>query len=209
MPPYERQAEPSKGTFLSWDAGESKDLVILSGKGAVSYTHWVGGEAKECEYEGCVLCEEGVRRTPRWTVLARCEGEEISWRMSNTTFFGVEDVAEMVGGLKNLRLRVTRHGTGKKTRYSVLPITGEEKAPEKKRDIAWYAAEVKRLCALDNMDAKQELNLFLSKVEPKDLHLSPTERMRAFYEYIDDETKDLQHVDEPPPDEEQDIGRYF
>ncbi|GAI91364.1 unnamed protein product, partial [marine sediment metagenome] len=195
MPPYERQAEPSKGNFLSWDAGEAKDLVILSEKGTVSYTHWVGGEAKECVYDGCPLCDEGHRRTPRWTVLVKCENEEQAWEMSNTTFFGVEDSAEMVGGLKDLRLRVTRYGSGLKTRYSVLPITGEEKAPEGERSEGWYAAEIKRLCALANMDPKQELKLFLTKVQPSISEAPPAAQMAAFWEYINQETKDLQHVD--------------
>jgi len=209
MPPYERQAEPSKGNFLSWDAGESKDLVILSEKGTKTERHWVEGKAQECSGAGCLFCSTGVKKTLRWTVLTKCEGEELPWEMSNTTFFGVEDVAEMVGGLKDLRLRVTRHGTGMKTRYSVLPITGEEKAPEKKHDIDWYANEVKRLCALGNMDPKQELKLFLTEIARASQLASPIIQMRAFYDYIDQETKDLQHVDEPPPGKPQDIGRYF
>lgn len=209
MPPYERQAEPSKGNFLSWDAGEYKDLVILSENGTKTERHWVEGKAQECSGPGCLFCSTGVKKTLRWTVLTECEGEELPWEMSNTTFFGVEDVAEMVGGLKDLRLRVTRHGTGMKTRYSVLPITGEEKAPETKRDMRWYAAEVKRLCALGKMDPRQELNLFLKEVAPGLAESRPIIQIQAFYEYIDKETKDLQHVDEPPPDEPQDIGRYF
>jgi len=209
MPPYERQAEPSKGTFLSWDAGESKDLVILSEKGAESATHWIDGEAKECKGQGCVLCAEGSKRALRWTVQTKCEGEELPWEMSNTTFFGVEDVAEMVGHLQGLRLRVTRHGTGMKTRYSVLPITGEEKAPEEKRNLAWFAGEIKRLCALANMDPKQELKLFLSEVASDLVNADQVTQMQAFYKYIDQETKDLQQPDEPPPEEPEDIGRYF
>ncbi|MBA7660478.1 hypothetical protein ES703_68480 [subsurface metagenome] len=129
--------------------------------------------------------------------------------MSNTTFFGVEDVAEMVGGLQDLRLRVTRHGTGMKTRYSVLPITGEEERPKKEWSIEWGVAEIERLCALANMDPKQELKLFLTKVAPNMAEAAPVIQMHAFFDYIDKETKDLQHVDEPPPDEPQDIGRYF
>ena len=129
--------------------------------------------------------------------------------MSNTTFFGVEDVAAMVGHLAGLRLRVTRHGTGMKTRYSVLPITGEEKAPEEKRNLAWCAGEIKRLCALANMDPKQELKLFLSEVASDLVNADQVTQMQAFYKYIDQETKDLQQPDEPPPDEQEDIGRYF
>jgi len=209
MPSYERQAEPSKGTFLSWDVGESKDLVILSEEGTQSHTHWIDNEAKECKGEGCVLCAEGSRRSIRWTILTKCEGEEIPWEMSNTTFFGVEDVAEMATYLSGLRLRVTRHGTGLKTRYSVLPITGEEKAPTGRDDADWYANEIKRLCALGNMDPKQELKLFLESVEPGIEADTRDVKMRAFYNYINEETKDLQPPDEPPPDEPQDIGRYF
>ena len=69
MPPYERQAEPSKGTFLSWDAGESKDLVILSEKGTKTETHWVEGKASECSGAGCVYCSSSVKKTLRtWSV---------------------------------------------------------------------------------------------------------------------------------------------
>lgn len=209
MPPYERQAEPSKGNFLSWDAGEAKDLVILDEKGTKTERHWIDGKANECSGAGCLFCSTGVKKTLRWSVDTRCEGEELPWEMSNTTFFGVEDVAAMVGGLKDLRLRVTRHGTGMKTRYSVLPITGEEKAPEKREDMDWYANEVRRLCDLANMNPKQELKLFLTDVAPVLREAEPLEQMRSFYLYINQETKDLQPPDEPPPDEEQDIGRYF
>jgi len=209
MPPYQRQAEPSKGTFLSWDAGESKDLVILSEKGTKTETHWVDGKANECSGAGCVFCTSGVRKTLRWTVLTLCEHEELPWEMSNTTFFGVEDVAAMVGHLKDLRLRVTRYGTGLKTRYSVLPITGEDKAPKQDPSMAWYASEIKRLCALANMDPKQELKLYLTEVAPDMADADPFVRMQCFYQYIDKETMDLQEPDEPPPDEPQDIGRYF
>ena len=209
MPPYERQAEPSKGNFLSWDAGESKDLVILSEKGTKTERHWVEGKAQECSGAGCLFCSTGVKKTLRWTVLTRYEGEELPWETSNTTFFGVEDVAEMVGGLKDLRLRVTRHGTGMKTRYSVLPITGEQLAPGIEKSPDTYAADIKRLCALANMDPKQELKLFLADVAPHLADAALPVQMQRFYFYIDKETKDLQPVDEPPPDEPQDIGRYF
>lgn len=209
MPLYERQAEPSKGNFLSWDAGESKDLVILSEEGTKTERHWVEGKAQECSGAGCLYCSTGVKKTLRWTVLTRCEGEELPWETSNTTFFGVEDVAEMVGGLKDLRLRVTRHGTGMKTRYSVLPITGEEKAPAERRDFTWYTDEIKRLCKLANMNPKQELKLFLAEVKPVAINYTRIDQMRAFYDYINEETQDFQKPDEPPPDEPQDIGRYF
>ncbi len=209
MPPYERQAEPSKGNFLSWDAGESKDLVILSEKGKRAFTHWVAGAAQECAGEGCALCREGLKRTIRWSVSAKCEGEELPWEMSNRVFFGVEDVAEMVGGLKDLRLRVTRHGTGMKTRYSVLPISSLEPPPDEEKSMAWLIEEIKRLCALDNRDAKQEYKLFFAEVVPGVTYATPLDKMRTFYNYINEETKDLQPVDEPPPDEPQDIGRYF
>ncbi len=209
MPAYERQAEPSKGNFLSWDAGESKDLVILSEKGTESQTHWIDNEAKECKGEGCALCAEGVKKSLRWTILTKCEGEELPWEMSNRCFFAVEDVAEMIGHLPGLRLRVTRHGSGLKTRYSVLPITGEEKAPEKEYDPGWYADKIKRLCKLANMDPKQELKLFLTNVAPNLVDAPVLSQMAAFCAYIDEETKDLQPPDEPPPDEPQDIGRYF
>lgn len=209
MPPYERQAEPSKGNFLSWDAGESKDLVILSEKGTESRVHWIGQKSYECTGEGCSSCATGSRPTLRWSVDTKCEGEEISWEMSNTTFFGVEDVASMVGHLKDLRLRVTRYGSGLKTRYSVLPITGEEKAAKASDEIELLAAKIRGLCKLAGMNPRKELTLFRSEIASDDDLASDEALMRAFYEYINAETLDLQHVDEPPPDEPQDIGRYF
>jgi len=209
MPPYQRQAEPSKGNFLSWDAGESKDLVILSEKGTKTERHWVEGKAQECSGAGCLYCSTGVKKTLRWTVLTKCDGEELPWEMSNTTFFGVEDVASMVGHLKDLRLRVTRHGTGMKTRYSVLPITGEEQLSDRDRGMASLAEKIKRLCALGNMDPRKEFTLFRSEIASDNELSSDGILMQAFYNYIDQETKDLQAPDEPPPDEPQDIGRYF
>jgi len=204
---YQRQAEPSKGNFLSWDAGESKDLVILSEKGMEEIIHWVDGESKECSGAGCMYCESSVKKTLRWTVLTECEGEELPWGMSNRTFFGVEDVAEMVGHLPGLRLRVTRHGTGMKTRYSVLPITGEMEAAgtesasgsPKGRNMAWYIEETKRLCDLAGMDPKQEYKLFFAVVVPGVTYATALDKLRAFYNYIDKQTKEFQALGEPPP----------
>jgi len=209
MPPYERRAKPSKGNFLSWDAGESKDLVILSEKGTESATHWIEGEAKECKGEGCALCAEGSRRALRWTVLTECEGEELPWEMSNTTFFGVEDVAEMVGHLEDLRLRVTRHGTGMKTRYSVLPITEEAPRTNEELEAQRLAQEIREMCSIGGLDPGQELKLFLSEIAPKLADKPQIMQMRGFFAYIDNKTEDMREPDEPPPDEEQDIGRYF
>lgn len=209
MPPYERQAEPSKGNFLSWDPGESKDLMILSDRGTKKATHWIDGESRECKGLGCGLCEEGSKRTIRWTVLAKYEGEELPWEMSNTTFFGVEDVAEMVGGLAGLRLRVTRHGSGLNTRYSVLPITGEAAVPSTEQEEQKLAQEIREMCLAGGLDAGQELKLFLSEIAPDLADKPQIMQMRGFYAYIDKKTEDMREPDEPPPDEPQDIGRYF
>ena len=178
-------------------------------KGTKTETHWVEGKASECSGAGCVYCSSSVKKTLRWTVLTKYEGEELPWEMSNTTFFGVEDVAEMVGGLKDLRLRVTRHGTGMRTRYSVLPITGEEKVAKASDKADILARDIRALCKLAGMDPKKELHLFLTEVAPEWAEEPTIDQMHAFYQYIDQETKDVQHVDEPPPDEEQDIGRHF
>jgi len=209
MPPYKRQAAPSKGVFLKWEPGESKDLVILSETGTEEDMHWVEGESKDCTGAGCALCEAGVRRTKRWEILARCQGEEVPWAMSNTTMYGVEDVAEMAGHLKDLRLRVTRHGTGRKTRYSVLPLIGQEEESETDLPLHWYVDETKRLCALADMDAKQELKRFLTEVSPSSATAKPDVQVRAFYAYIADKTGTERDEDEPPPEEPEDIGHYF
>ena len=209
MPPYKRQAEPSKGVFLKWEPGETKNLEILSEEGAQSHVHWVEGESKNCEGEDCGLCDLGVRRATRWEVLARYQDEEVPWAMSNQTFYGVEDVAEMTGCLKGLLLRVTRHGTGKTTRYSVLPLIGQKEESETDLPLHWYVDETKRLCALADMDAKQELKRFLTEVSPSSATAKPDVQVRAFYAYIADKTGTGRDEDEPPPEEPRDIGDYF
>lgn len=209
MPPYKRQAAPSKGVFLKWEPGESKDLVILSEKGAESHMHWVEGESKDCEGEDCPLCDLGVRRTTRWEVLTRCQGEEVPWAMSNTTMYGVEDVAEMAGHLKDLRLRVTRHGTGRKTRYSVLPLIGQETTPSIEAEEQTLAQDIRDMCAGAGLDAKQELALFLSEVAPELKDAPQLSQIRGFYAYIDEKTGVDRDEDESPPEEPEDIGHYF
>ena len=209
MPAYERRAKPSKGNFLSWDAGESKDLVILSKHGIESYTHWVAGESRDCIGEGCSLCAEGLKRTIRWAILVECEGEELPWKMSNTTFFGVEDVAEMVGHLKDLRLRVTRHGTGVKTRYSVLPIAATDTTSDDEIEAQKLAQEIREMCSIGGLDPGQELKLFLSEIAPKLADKPQIMQMRGFFAYIDNKTEDMREPDEPQPEEPEDIGRYF
>ena len=209
MPPYTRQAAPSKGIFLKWEPGESKDLVILSETGTEEDIHWVEGESKPCEGEDCTLCDLGVRRTKRWEVPTRCQGEEVPWAMSNTTFYGVEDVAEMVGHLKDLRLRVTRHGTGRKTRYSVLPLIGQETSPSVEAEEQTLAQDIRDMCASAGLDPKQELALFLNEEAPELRNAPQLSQMRGFYAYIDDKTGTEQDEDEAPPEEPQAIGAYF
>ena len=209
MPKYVRQAAPSKGVFLKWEPGESKDLVILSETGTEEDMHWVEGESKDCTGAGCALCEAGVRRTKRWEILARCQGEEVPWAMSNTTMYGVEDVAEMAGHLKDLRLRVTRHGTGRKTRYSVLPLIGQETSPSVEAEEQTLAQDIRDMCAGANLDPKQELALFLSEEAPELRNAPQLSQMRGFYAYIADKTGTEQDEDKPPPEKPEDIGKYF
>ena len=209
MPPYKRQAAPSKGVFLKWEPGESKDLVILSEEGSAEDIHWVEGESKDCTGADCALCKAGVRKAKRWEVLARCQGEEVPWAMSNTTMYGVEDVAEMAGHLKDLRLRVTRHGTGRKTRYSVLPLIGQETTPSIEEEIQTLARDIRALCVGAGLDPKQELALFLSEEAPELRDAPQLSQMRGFYAYIADKTGAEQDEGEAPPEEPRNIGKYF
>jgi len=129
--------------------------------------------------------------------------------MANLTFSGLEDVAEMVGFLKDLRVQVKRSGTGRQTRYSIIPVGTQTPPPEEPTDFSQLVDKIRSLCALAGMDAKQEINLFLTEVQPE-LKTKPADvQFRAFYEYIDKETRDLRHVDEPQPKEPTDISSYF
>jgi len=150
-----------------------------------------------------------VPKTTRWLIDVEGSDGEQTWDMANMTCAALEDIAEMVGFLKDLRVQVKRSGTNRQTRYSIIAVGTQTPPPEEPIDFSQLVDEIKRLCALAGMDSKQEIKLFLTEVEP-DLKTKPADvQFRAFYEYIDKETKDLQKPDEPQPEEPTDISSYF
>lgn len=209
MTAYTRHAQTSSANWCKWTDGETKTLRILSRSPTRADRHWVGQRSQDCTGPQCALCNAGVPKSTRWHIQVEGPDGQQTWDMANLTFSALEDVAEMVGTLHNLTVQVKRHGTGRQTRYSIVPTEARPAPTEAPTDFTKLVDEIKRLCALAGMDTKQELKLFLSEVEP-DLARAPADKqMRAFYEYIKEETKDTQPVDEPQPEEPADISSYF
>lgn len=122
MSSYTRQSTKAEGNFLKWTPGETKELTILSEQGESKAQHWQDNRSVPCTGDGCELCTAGVRYSLRWALKVRCEGEDVDWEMSNRVFNNVEDLAEMQGTLIGMMLKVMRQGTGRETRYTLLPM---------------------------------------------------------------------------------------
>jgi len=113
--------------------------------------------------------------------------------MANLTFAALEDIAQMVGHLYRLWVRVKRTGTGRQTRYTIIPLA-QPPEQEVARDAAAQAEYIKTTLEALGKDPKETLAEFLAQAPSHIVHGSPHQQLDAFLEYVDG-------LEEPIPSE--------
>lgn len=148
------------------DSGEKKTeylklegtvkVRILDDEPRTYWTHWVpqmnGGKGGSinCIGKGCPICammaqDKKENKPKRYSsskkhiinVIDRATGTVKLLNAGETVFEGLKQIMMQMGDLKSYDVSITRAGTGKQTKYSVLPtfppkpLTDEEKQLEK------------------------------------------------------------------------------
>ena len=155
MTTYKRQSTITEGSFLKWQAAETKTLTITSEHATQVWQHWIDNRSVPCTGEDCVHCENGRARTGRWRLEVNVDGEPATWEMANRVFANVEDVAEMQGTLKGLVLKVMRQGTGRQTRYTIVPMGIGDTMTKAKTDTQTRLAYAGELCKTLGVNARE------------------------------------------------------
>lgn len=157
--------------WLTWEAGEKKEVLIQSDKPVKKLVHWTGETYADCERPDCPWCDDKVKRITRYAVEAVSEDDVWTWEMAGLVWKALKDVAEEYGGLRGLHLKVKRTGEGRKTRYTLIPL-GQMDLDEAEdslwdrgaiaRDPKGAAVFVKELSASLEMTAKEAMAKFLA-----------------------------------------------
>lgn len=197
---YKRQSSAQRGDFLSFSDGQTRDVQIMSASATSRKVHWVGGKTVGCTGPQCANCLAGDDASERWTLETICEGKSLQWSMANLTFALLEDIAEMVGHLYRLWVKVKRTGTGRNTRYTIIPLAQppeEEKARDVDAQVQYCQETLKAL----GKNPKQELEDFLADAPSHIVNGSPQQQLDAFTEYVDslEEPVPSEAGDEPQP----------
>lgn len=108
------------GDYIKFEAGDIKDLTVLSDQPKYHPMHWINGQPQPHQEDGCTYCDAGQRISKRYTVAVQHNGNIALWEMAYLTWKDLADQAEMMGQLRGLVLKVKRSGSGRSTRYTVM-----------------------------------------------------------------------------------------
>jgi len=111
--------------WLKWTDGETKRVKIVSAEPVQKLIHWVGGRSLDCHGSLCQVCKMGDRPSVRWSVETYESGQGMTWEMANMVWLNLLAIAENQKGLAGLILDVVRKGTGRETRYTLIPVGKE------------------------------------------------------------------------------------
>lgn len=116
--------------WLKLTDGQSVQLTILDNVPDVHVLHWVGGAAQPHEESNCPWCQEGVRASVRHTLPIASEvGAEI-WEMADLTWKDLQAAFKAVGYSTGMQLQLSRRGTGRATRYTIVPLGHDPNAAQ-------------------------------------------------------------------------------
>lgn len=193
---YKRQSSQQSGTWLRWTSGESKEFQIASVSATRQVRHWIGNSSQDCTGHGCALCAAGARQQIRWTVDCLLGGAPVLWEMSNQVFTMLEDVAEATGTLLGLNVKVIRSGTGRQTRYTIVPLGSSPVEAPSDFDLTGAISYTKTLCTQLGITVKEELARMIAGNPEHFAKKSRSEVMQAFVAHLegmtngDEEEKD-------------------
>jgi len=132
------EARESGGDYLQLKAGESVE-VVFRGDLHEFDSHWVQGKGSViCEGPSCSWCESGEKPKFRFKVNAVMKENAALvakvWEQGQTVYEQLSTLSEEYD-LESTKVKVTRHGEGMDTTYSVLPVRGGELAGDVLRKV--------------------------------------------------------------------------
>ena len=183
---YKRHSQPYQGgEFLKWDDKETIELTVTSEEPESFFTHFIKNQGYPCGGDDCQWCVRGEKPSLRWRVSVLVEGEEETWNMSNQVCDQLESIAEMMGALKGLNLRVRRSGTGLQTRYTI--VLAQAASPELPDDVSdpVRARYLERLCKEQEIDFEAERERFVEGAPQGFAERSYHDKLVAFQEHLE------------------------
>ena len=179
-----RTGSDQGGNWCRWDSDETKTLTIKSKSANQRRVHWIGGNSSDCTGPQCSFCLAGDKAKVRWCIdVDSASGPQI-WEMANLTFASLEEIAEMMGFLQNLTVRVKRSGIGKNTRYTIVPAATQTKPAAAPDEALTLRSEIMTLCAANGIDARAELKVFMSGDDPALAMAPPLVQLKSFLAHI-------------------------
>jgi len=100
----------------------------------------------------------------------------------------LQAVAQAYGGLANLAVRVSRSGTRRNTRYTIVPLSAAPTV-QPTNDLSGQIATVRQYCKLASLDPKKELQEFLDQ-HPEVQGESPDVQLAAFLPVLKEKVSD-------------------
>ena len=109
-------------SWLKLSDGESMQFVILDDVPQIHTLHWVGGAAQEHLDADCPWCKQGLRASVRRTIPIESQDGSDAWEMADLTWKDLMAVGKATGGIKGQTIALSRRGTGRATRYTIVPL---------------------------------------------------------------------------------------
>lgn len=158
---------------------EAENLIRIAGLPYAAEIHWVddiNGNRKKviCMGAGCPLCRHGVTTIARYytAVIERTSGQAYIMEFGQQIAGQIQKNVQKSGDPTTYDLNIIRTGTGKQSRYTVLPIppkthlTQQEKDAAEKLDVAAYTTP-KSLDEIYKMQLSILANDALNRREPE------------------------------------------
>lgn len=194
--------------WLKWNDGETHEIMITSHQAEQMRVHWTGSQYEPCTGPQCPWCRNGNKAKTRWSVDVICQDIELTWEMANLTYQDLQAIAQQFGGIHHLRLRVSRRGTGRNTRYTLIPLGSPTAQPQQApatpqtqapaaaptqqqgppQDLGGQMQYFKDLCAQAGLDPKAQFQAFLQSDGIDYADRTAQEQLPAVIEWLEAKT---------------------
>jgi len=201
---YTRQAAavaPGAGTgsFLKWADQQTITLTITNAKANPRSIHWIPTGSVDCTGNVCPLCMSGNKPKTRWLLEVDAGAGIQTWDMAPQTFSALEEIAIMVGHLKDLTVLVKRTGSGKNTHYTIVPAGPQAKPVPPTDEALTIRSAILNLCGANGIDPQAELKAFMSGADPELAKAPPLDQLKAYLAHIQLMVGAQKPKDEPTP----------
>jgi len=174
----------TSGGWVKWEDGETKNVRILSASPVSLLVHWFNGRTIPCSGPGCSMCTMGDRPKQRWSVQVQYDGDTMTWEMANMTWRTVEAISQELGGIHNLALKVIRNGTGRATRYTIIPLADQSQV-DNTSDLAARVKYAKDLATTLGYDPAKALKDYLETASDDIKNADAFTQVNGFIEMLE------------------------